>query len=253
MGGAALGVVIPVYNEGEGVVQRLRQVADVLFAQPEPCHLVVVDDGSSDASRELLENLRRDSGDIEVVHHDVNQGYGAALRTGARRALDFGCEWVLFMDSDLTNPPTDVIRFHDLLGDSVDYVKASRYLPTGRVVGVPWQRRAVSVIGNRLAALLSGVPITDLTNGFRAIRTAAFLDMPLSERGFAIILEELYWARRMGLRLAEVPTVLTNRAAEQRSSSFGYRPAVLWSYGRYALLMGWDRVRSSKRDVRSWP
>jgi glycosyltransferase involved in cell wall biosynthesis len=248
MGGAALAVVIPVYNEGEEVLRCLREVADVLAAQPpESSHLVVVDDGSCDATPRLLDEFGAGADDIHVVHHRSNQGYGAALRTGAHKARDLGSEWVLFMDSDLTNPPADIVRFRVLLDGPVDYVKASRYLPTGRAVGVPWQRRAVSVVGNRVAAALSGMPISDLTNGFRAIRTAAFLDMPLTERGFPIILEELYLARRMGLRLAELPTVLTNRAGDQRSSSFGYRPAVLWAYGRYAFLMARDRVQFSRK------
>jgi glycosyltransferase involved in cell wall biosynthesis len=248
MGDVALAVVIPVYNEGEGVARCLGQVTAALAEDSvPPSPLVVVDDGSSDATPGVLAEFQSLTDSVYVVHHDRNQGYGAALRTGALKARDLGSEWVLFMDSDLTNPPTDIVRFRELLDGPVDYVKASRYIPAGGALGVPWKRRVVSVLGNRLAAALSGVPISDLTNGFRAIRTVAFLEMPLAERGFPIIMEELYWARRMGLRLAEVPTVLTDRAGDQRSSSFAYRPSVLWGYGRYALLMARDRVRRPQR------
>jgi glycosyltransferase involved in cell wall biosynthesis len=221
-------------------------VAAVLAEQqPASSHLVVVDDGSSDDTAGILDRFGAEVEGIHVVHHRGNQGYGAALHTGASKARDLGSEWVLFMDSDLTNPPGDIVRFKALLDGPVDYVKASRYVPTGGAVGVPWRRRAVSIVGNRVASVLSGVPVRDLTNGFRAIRTSAFLDMPLQERGFPIIMEELYWATRMGLRFAEVPTVLTNRAGDQRASSFGYRPAVLAAYMRYAVMMTRDRVRPS--------
>jgi glycosyltransferase involved in cell wall biosynthesis len=250
MSGPALTVVVPVFNEGPGVVPCLHAVAVALRDLPPPSYLVVVDDGSSDDTPGIVDEFG-DGQSIHVVHHHENRGYGAALRTGAEKARDLGSDWVLFMDSDLTNPPADIARFRALLDGTVDYVKGSRYLPPGRVVGVPWRRRIVSVVANRVAAALSGARISDLTNGFRAIRTDAFLDMPLGERGFPIIMEELYWARRTGLRIAELPTVLTNRAGDQRASSFSYRPAVLCAYARYALLMTLDRARPCRSPAGS--
>jgi hypothetical protein len=147
------------------------------------------------------------------------------------------------MDSDLTNPPDDVPRFAGLMDDRFDYLKASRFLAGGRMVGVPAKRRLMSLSANRVARLASGRGITDPTNGFRAVRTKAFLAMPLTERGF--IMEELYWALRNGLRIGELPSTLTGRHREQRPSAFGYRPALLWAYSRHTLRIA--RLRLSRR------
>jgi len=253
MADPSLAVVIPVYNEGEAVVARLREVTAVLAGGPgRAAPLIAVDDGGSDTSPAALDRWAGESPAVTVVHHPSNQGYGAALRTGAVRAGELGCDWVLFMDSDLTNPPADIGRFRAVLDGPFELVKASRYMPGGGVDGVPWSRRIVSVVGNRSAAMLSGLPITDLTNGFRAIRTEAFLAMPLQERGFPVILEELYWAARMGLRMTQIPSVLANRSGDQRPSAFGYRPAVVAAYARYAGLMAADRLRPSRKEQPAW-
>ena len=85
--------------------------------------------------------------------------------------------------------------------------------------------------------------LADCTNGFRAIRADLFVRMPLRERGFAIIMEELYWAKRWGASVTWVATSLTERKAEQRATAFSYRPAVLWSYLKHTLRAGMIRHR----------
>ena len=105
----------------------------------------------------------------------------------------------------------------------------------------------MTVAANRFSRLAGGRGVTDPTNGFRAIRTEAFLKMPLTERGFAIIMEELVWARRLGLRIANLPTVLTNRTEDVRPTSFEYRPSLVWRYLRHTLTLAADRLRSAGR------
>jgi len=100
---------------------------------------------------------------------------------------------------------------------------------------VPWSRRIYSVAGNLVARALFRVGIDDCTNGFRAVRTKLFLDMPLSERGFPIIVEELYRAKKFGAKIAAVPSTLSARTGDQRPTAFGYTLPVLRSYLKYAL------------------
>lgn len=236
-----LAVVIPMFNEAQGAQTCVEGVTAMLESAPGDARLIAVDDGSADGTPGLLDALAETHPLLTVVHHVKNKGYGAALRTGAEAARDQGRPWVLFMDSDLTNPPADILRFWPLMTDDVDLIKASRYVRGGSQEAVPLRRRAVSVAGNTFARLASGLPVRDLTNGFRAIRTEAFLRMPLEERGFALILEEVYWASRMGLRCAELPTTLGTREVELRPSSFAYTPTTLWAYGRYPLRLLRDR------------
>jgi dolichol-phosphate mannosyltransferase len=239
---ASLAVVVPMFNEEAGAAACVAALVGVL---PEGARVIVVDDGSSDSTLEILVRLEREYDLLHVVPRSANGGYGAALRTGAEAADALGVDWVLFIDSDLTNPPDDVPRFAALMDGEVDYLKASRFLAGGRMVGIPAKRRTMTLIANRVARLAAGQGITDPTNGFRAVRTRAFLAMPLTERGFAIIMEELYWALRHGLRIGELPSTLRGRHEGQRPSSFGYRPAVLWAYSRHTLRI--VRLRVSRR------
>ena len=112
---------------------------------------------------------------------------------------------------------------------------------------VPARRRLLSVAANRVSRVAAGGGISDPTNGFRAVRTDAFLRMPLTERGFAIIMEELVWALRLRLRCSSLSTVLTSRGESLRPTSFGYRPSLLFSYGRYTLTLAADRLRHGSR------
>src|SRR5207302_8879896 len=104
-----------------------------------------------------------------MVTHPANRGYGAALRTGVEAAKEERFDYVLFMDSDLTNSPADVPRFVAAMERGADVVKATRYSGGGGVRGVPFARWIVSAVGNRAARVLFGVPIHDCTNGFRAV------------------------------------------------------------------------------------
>jgi dolichol-phosphate mannosyltransferase len=243
----SLGVVIPMFNEEAGAERCVDAVLPVLERIQREARLIAVEDGSSDRTRQVLERLEADREGLVVEAHERNSGYGAALRTGAEVARGNGLEWVLFMDSDFTNPPSDIPRFADLIDGPVDYIKASRFEVGGAMRGVPLKRRVMTVAANRFSRLAAGRGVTDPTNGFRAIRTEAFLKMPLAERGFAIIMEELVWARRLGLRCTTLPTVLTNRDEAVRPTSFDYSPALIWRYTRHTLTLAGDRLWSQAR------
>jgi dolichol-phosphate mannosyltransferase len=230
-----LGIVVPVYNEAATIENALRRMAEVARAYEGTCRVIAVDDGSADGSREILERLEPELDVLDVARNPVNQGYGAALRTGAARAREDGLDYVAFIDSDLTNPPEDVLTIGRLAAGGHRYIKASRFIPGGTMGDVPWRRRIWSVAGNELGAFLFGAGIKDVTNGFRAVRLADHERWPLRETGFASIVEELDCALRDGLEIVEFPSVLTVRTQDQRASAFPYSGALIRSYLRYPL------------------
>lgn len=229
------------YNEEAGAEACVRAVSSVLDRIGRDAMLLVVEDGSRDATASILDGLVASCPRLLVHHHPENRGYGAALQTGARVAHEQGCEYVLYMDSDLTNSPEDIPRFVALMDEGVDVIKATRYSRGGRADGVPFRRWIVSAVGNLVARWLFRLPIHDCTNGFRAVRTSLLVRMRLTEQRFPIIMEELYWCRFLARSYAEVPVTLTNRTSEQRPTSFTYRPSVFWRYLRYPLRasLGW--------------
>jgi len=170
-----------------------------------------------------------------VVSYPKNMGYGGAVREGIHKASQEGFDYALFMDSDLTNDPKYIGAFVEKMLDGVDVIKASRYVSGGEVVGVPTYRVMISVIGNWLSRFLLGVPILDCTNGFQAIKVGLLKEMPLSENGFAVIMEQLHYLKFLAGTFCEVPYTLAPRSDVIRKSSFYYRPKVFCQYLKYPL------------------
>jgi glycosyltransferase involved in cell wall biosynthesis len=224
------------FNEAEGCEECVRRVSAALDDLRHRSALVVVDDGSRDETALLLRRLRADLPRLVVVAHPENRGYGAALRTGVEEAARGGYDYVLFMDSDLTNDPRCIPEFVARMEEGYDVIKASRYVKGGGAVGVPAWKRVISWLGNQVARRLLGVPVRDCTNGFRALRTSILTEMTLLEPRFPVIMEELYQAKYLARTFVEIPNTLTVRTGAQRASSFSFRPEVLWKYLKYPLL-----------------
>lgn len=228
-------VVIPMYNEELGVEKCVRTVCQALDSLTNQTALIAVNDGSHDQTGIILSQLEKEYSRLIVITHEKNQGYGCGLKTGMRQAAELKFDYVLFMDSDLTNDPKYLPRFVERMEQGFDVIKASRYIKGGAVVGVPAWRRIISIVGNQIARLLYGLPINDCTNGFRALKTSLLQQMNLQESGFAIIMEELYQAKFLAKTFCEVPYTLTDRSAAIRPSSFIYRPKVFYNYLKYPI------------------
>ena len=211
-------VIIPMFNEESGAEVCVRTVCPALAAIPYPSKLITVNDGSRDRTGAILDRLAPELPKLLVVHHAHNAGYGAALRTGIQKAAECSFDYALFMDSDLTNDPADIPKFVALMEQGIDVIKASRFIGGGGMDGVPWQRSIFSHTGNLVARPLFHNGVRDCTNGFRAVKVDILKRMDLHERGFPIIVEELYQARFLARTYAEVPVVLTSRTADQRNN-----------------------------------
>jgi dolichol-phosphate mannosyltransferase len=234
-------VVIPAYNEEAGIRAVVEAVDAVLDEFPNRTAILVVDDGSRDATPEELVKLEQTHLRLAVLLHPTNRGYGAALRTGTLAAAERDFDYVLFMDSDLTNDPRYLVDFADRMDRGFDVIKASRYVAGGGVEGVPFWRASLSRLGNLVARLLFRLPVRDCTNGFRAVRTELLASVELRESGFPVIMEELHRLRPLARRYAEVPIVLTARRGDRRASSFSFGPRTMARYMKYPLLSALQR------------
>jgi dolichol-phosphate mannosyltransferase len=240
----SLGVVVPVYNEERGIEASCREIVGAIRDYRGRAVVIAVDDGSSDRSADLLDRLRDELPELELIRHHSNAGYGQALRTGAARARELGLRYVSFIDSDLTNPPRDLLKFGELAGRGHRYIKASRFISGGSMSAVPPRRRVVSRLGNVVAAALFGTSVRDVTNGFRGGETELICSWATRERGFAVIVEEFGYAMRSGVPIVEFPTVLSARSTQQRVTAFSYSPQLVLSYLRYPLQARLHRVRA---------
>ena len=171
---AMVSVVIPAYNEEGGLAEVVRGLRARMESSGRPFEIIVVDDGSVDGTLEVARGLG-----VHVIAHHVNRGYGAALKTGIRKARG---EHILICDGDGTYPPESI---PELLGhiDDNDMVVAAR---TGASVDIPFFRRLAKGILRRLAIFLSDSAIPDLNSGLRAFRKDAVLHFfPILPSGFS--------------------------------------------------------------------
>ncbi len=228
-------VIVPMYNEEVGVERCVRAICQELETFRYRTALIVVNDGSTDRTGPILKQLEEESPSVVLVTHERNAGYGRAIQTGIRQATVHGFAYALFMDSDLTNDPKYIPAFVAHMLRGIDVIKGSRYVAGGGMVGVPVYRALISVVGNRLAGWLMGLPVRDCTNGFRAVKLGTLSKMQLTETGFSVIMQELYFAKFLGATFSEVPHTLTSRTADQGRSRFRYRPKVFAQYLKYPI------------------
>jgi dolichol-phosphate mannosyltransferase len=219
-------LVIPVYNEAASIELSVKE----LLPDDNQYSLLFVDDGSCDTSYSLLKELKDKAG-FGIIKHESNKGYGAACRSGAAWAVSGGFEWVIFADSDLTNPPHEIKSLAIRLMDSkFDVHKASRNrLSKFAVPNTSW-RRTLSFIAKIFSRIFIGSQIQDPTNGFRAVRTNLYAAFDLKSNDFSIILEEVYAYIAHGAKVTNFQSDLGTRNQSQRSSSFNYDSKLLRQY-----------------------
>jgi glycosyltransferase involved in cell wall biosynthesis len=196
-GVASVSGMFPCFNDEAtigGLVTRLR---DTLAGAGIPFEIVVVDDGSTDGSLQVLERLALEVPELRVVHHPANRGYGAALRSGFAAAR---LDWVFYTDGDGQYDPAEVLDLLRLAGDDVDWVQGWKLAR-----GDGWGRRVVGRAYHGLVRVLFGVRIRDTDCDFRLIRRSLLAGVDLRSSSGAICAELVYTCRRAGGRVAETP------------------------------------------------
>lgn len=228
-------VALPVYNEAAVIESCIDNIARFLDTIDARTGIIAVDDGSADDSYQIMRGMQDRLPQLIVHQHERNGGYGTANRTLCRLAADHRFDYALVMDADGTQDPRSIQNFVPLMCRGVDFIKATRYRLGGGVDGVPWQRWAISRYGNLLARLVMDIPLSDFTNGFRAIRTEKWQQIKTTERAFELLIEECYLAKKLEFSFGEVPYILTTRQVPGSESKFAYRWDVYLNYLRYVF------------------
>jgi dolichol-phosphate mannosyltransferase len=205
-------------------------IAAALANLPQDARVLVVDDRSPDGTGEIADELAREEERIEVLHRPRKEGLGPAYLAGFRRALGGGAELVLEMDSDFSHDPADLPRLLAAVEDA-DLAIGSRYVAGGSVENWTPLRRAISRGGSAYARLVLGIPVGDLTGGFKCFRRKVLEAIPLelvSSRGYAFQVEMTYRAAKAGFRIVEVPICFRERRAGASKMSGGIVAEAAW-------------------------
>jgi dolichol-phosphate mannosyltransferase len=210
-------MVVPTYNERdnlEWIVARLRAAAPQV-------DVLVVDDDSPDGTGSVADTLAATDPQVTVLHRAEKSGLGAAYLHGFRVALERGYDVVGEMDADGSHQPEQLARLLDALRDA-DLVIGSRWVRGGSVVNWPVTRKALSVGGNVYARVLLGIPVRDVTAGYRLFRrtTLEAIDLEsVQSAGYIFQTDLAFRTVRAGLRVVEVPIEFVERVRGESKMS----------------------------------
>jgi glycosyltransferase involved in cell wall biosynthesis len=192
----SLSVFFPCFNDAPTIAGLVRRTDETLRALGLAHEIIVVNDGSTDASAAVLLDLQRELDDLRVVDHGTNRGYGAALRSGFAAACG---EWVFYTDGDGQYDPTEVERLIALASDEVDVVQGFKLGRSDSAL-----RALVGRAYHHVVRLAFHLPVRDTDCDYRLIRRAALARVQLRHSSGVICVEMLRKLDRTGARFAEV-------------------------------------------------
>jgi glycosyltransferase involved in cell wall biosynthesis len=229
-----LAVVMPVFNEAATVAD----VVKLVLAQRPVQQLVIVDDASTDGTWDKLQPLAKDEPRIMLIRHEVNQGKGAALRTGFAQAT---APVVIIQDADLEYDPAEYQRLlAPILAGKADVVFGSRFLgsPSGHRVLYYWHS-----VGNRILTTLSdmatGLNLTDMETCYKTFRREVIQKIKIEENRFGFEPEITAKVARLNVRIFEVAISYSGRTYAE-GKKIGWRDGIhaLWCIFKYNFLPG---------------
>ncbi len=214
-------IVIPTYNE----VENLSALTEAILKIPiQDLRLLIVDDASPDGTGKLADELGEQThGKVTCLHRSGKRGLGTAYIAGFQYALDHGATIIGQMDADFSHPINKIPEMIHLL-DGCDVVVGSRYIPGGKLDD-RWSifRKALSTFGNIYARTILGLPIKDVTGGFRFWRRETLAGMPLERvrsNGYVFQVEMAYLAHKLNYRFMETPIYFADRRLGKSKMSF---------------------------------
>lgn len=210
-------IALPAYNEEKSLPPLLAAIHTALEPVGIDYGVIVVDDGSRDATAKIAREAALE-GPVELIMHVKNQGLAGAIRTGltAATARSGPNDVIVTMDCDDTHPPRLIPQMLDVINDGRDVVIASRFQPGAKVVGVPASRMAYSIGAKWMFQTLFPIHgVRDYTCGYRAYRADAiraavqmYGDQLITETGFSCMADLLLKLRKLPLEMSEIPMEL---------------------------------------------
>jgi len=220
-------LILPTYNEAENIAPFVEAVQAEL---PAGARVLIVDDSSPDGTGEIADRLAAERDGVAVLHRPLREGLGPAYIAGFREALAGGAELIVEMDSDFSHEPAYLPRLLEA-AEAADLAIGSRYVEGGGVGDWGAMRRAISRGGSAYARLVLGVPIADLTGGFKCFRREVLEAIDLDAvkaKGYAFQVELTYRALQLGFRVVEVPIVFRDRRVGSSKMSRAIVAEAIW-------------------------
>jgi dolichol-phosphate mannosyltransferase len=232
-------VVLPTYNESE----NLSQIVPVILSQDDRLEVLIVDDNSPDGTGKIADVLAGGIARVHVLHRASKEGLGRAYLAGFAWGLARGFDALFEMDADFSHDPRFLKDLIDALEAGGDLALGSRYKNGVNVINWPMSRLVLSSGANLYARLVTGLPLTDSTGGFKAFRRKVLEAIPFDRvrsNGYSFQIEMSYRAWKKGFRLVEVPIIFTDRVEGQSKMNKRIVREAIWMvwWLRFASLFG---------------
>ncbi len=235
--------IIPTYNEIESLPRTLAR----LRAAVPSCDVLIVDDSSPDGTGELADEAAAADDQVHVLHRPGKEGLGAAYIAGFRWALSREYDVLVEMDADGSHRPEQLQGLLDAV-DGADLVIGSRWVKGGSVENWPLHRTLLSRAGSLYSRIMLGLPVRDITAGFRVFRrsTLEALDLTAVESvGYGFQVDMTFRVARLGLRIVEVPITFVERELGASKMSGNIVIEAIINVTRWGLAARWAKLFGS--------
>jgi dolichol-phosphate mannosyltransferase len=204
-------IVTPTYNEAE----NLPKLVSALFSLPLDLHVLVVDDNSPDGTGHVADELVKSYPErVTVLHRPDKLGLRSAYLNGFQKVLEGDSQAIVQMDADFSHDPSALVEMANLL-ESNDMVLGSRYVNGGSVdERWPLWRKSLSAFGNYYARTILGLPLHDVTTGYRMWRRETLQQIPferIQSSGYVFLVEMAYLAHCLEFKIGEAPIYFADR------------------------------------------
>jgi dolichol-phosphate mannosyltransferase len=211
-------IVTPTYNEKDNLP---RFVEAVRGAAPD-ADILIVDDGSPDGTGDIADAIAAKDSHVRVMHRAGKQGLGTAYLQAFAKGISEGYEQFFEMDADLSHDVKFLPEFFEALDGGADVVIGSRNIPGGGVEGWGLGRHVISKGGSLYSRTILGLPVKDLTSGYKAFSRRALEAIDLAtvhSNGYSFQIEMTFRALLRGMKVKEVPIIFVDRTAGQSKMS----------------------------------
>ncbi|MEU3449532.1 polyprenol monophosphomannose synthase [Streptomyces thermolilacinus] len=240
-GSEAVLVIIPTYNEADNIAAIVSRVR----ASVPAAHVLVADDNSPDGTGKIADELADSDDHVHVLHRAGKEGLGAAYLAGFAWGIERGYDVLVEMDADGSHQPEELPRLLAAL-DGADLVLGSRWVPGGSVVNWPKSRELLSRGGSLYSRTLLGVPIKDVTGGYRAFRRRTLEGLGMDQvasQGYCFQVDLAWRTVKAGFKVVEVPITFVERERGDSKMSRAIVVEALWRVTAWGVGHRLGRLR----------
>lgn len=236
-------VVIPTYNENDNIEAIIEQV----LLQGEEFDVLIVDDNSPDGTGDTVRKIQKmkyrgKDKKVHLIKREKKMGLGSAYIEGFHWALERQYDFVFEMDADFSHDPSNLKKLREtLIKDNVDLAIGSRYKTGVNVINWPMSRLILSYFANIFAKNVTGVPLSDLTSGFKGIRKSLLENLnfeKIDAEGYGFQIEIHFYAYWKGFKIKEIPIVFV----ERRTGNSKMSKKIVWEAFWIVWKLGLRRI-----------